>query len=185
MTTSRNAAAGVYDHAGWAVVICVAGSEVIDRRRIDLVEPGVPCLPHHHPAQHVPLDEGVALVERVRASAVRCVESALDALPAGIGAIALRQRPTLPPTVAERIQSYYAQTRADTVMYREVIIEAAVARHWRVLDYDVKTVFADAAGVLGVDDISQHLAAIGKSLGAPWTKDHRLATAAGIVAAAR
>ncbi len=176
-------AAGIYDHAGWAAVVCVADGNVVDRRRIELIEPGLPCFPYHHGAQGIPIAEGVALVERVRASAVACAERALDALPAGVRAIAIRRRPTLPSTVAERIESYYAQTRADGVMYRGVIAEAAEARGWFVYEYDVKTVLGRATKVLGVGDISARLNAIGKALGPPWQRDHRLATAAAIVAA--
>jgi hypothetical protein len=176
-------AAGTYDHAGWAVVVCVADGRVVDRRRIELIEPGLPCFAYHHGAQGLPIDEGVALVERVRASAVRCAGPALDALPAGVAAIALRKSPKLPPTVAERIQSYYAQTRADGVMYRDVLAEAAKARGWSVYEYEPKTVLGQAAKALGLRDITPLMNEFGKALGPPWQKDHRLATAAAIVAA--
>jgi hypothetical protein len=37
----RAATAGVYDHCGWAVVVCVStDNEVLDSRRIELVESG-------------------------------------------------------------------------------------------------------------------------------------------------
>ena len=111
------------------------------------------------------------------------MHDALDDFPAGVGAVAIRKRPTLPPTIAERIQSYYAQTRADTVMYREVIIEAAESRGWLVSEYEVKKIFSEAEKALGLDDISRHLTKTGKALGPPWTKDHRLATAAAYIAA--
>jgi hypothetical protein len=176
-------AAGIYDHAGWAAVMCVADGGVVDRRRIELIEPGLPCFAYHHGAQGLPIAEGVALVERVRASAVRCARTALDGLPNGVRAIAIRRRPALPPTVAERIQSYYAQTRADGVMYRDAIAEAASARGWLVHEYDAKTVLGQAAKALGLRDISARMNEIGKALGPPWQKDHRLATAAAIVAA--
>jgi len=175
--------AGIYDHAGWAVVVCVAGREVIDRRRIELKEDGLPSLPHHHQGQRLPLPEGVALVARVRASAEACARNELDALPASIRAIAIRARPTLPPTVEERIASYWAQTRADGVMYRDALAAAAAARGWAVVEYDTRTVLAEAAEALGLDDSSRFLKAIGAALGPPWTSDHRRATAAAIVAA--
>ena len=180
---AARAAAGISDHCGWAVVVCVAGDDVIDRRRIELVDAGLPWLPHHSEGQRLPIDEAVALVERVRASASDYAKRALDDLPASVGAIAIRARPALPPTIAERITNYWAQTRADGVMYRDVIAEAAEARGWPVSEYDVKTVFSDAAGTLGLDDISGFLDETGKTLGKPWTKDHRLAAAAAIVAA--
>lgn len=172
------AVAGIADHAGWAVVVCVANGEIIDRRRIELLEPGLPRMPYHHDAQGLPADEAEALIERVRRSAALYAAKALATLPANLQAIAIRKRPPLPATVAERIASYYAQTRADGVMYREVLAEAAQARGWSVSEYETKTVFRGAAQALRIDDISARLDAIGKTLGPPWQKDHRLAAAA-------
>lgn len=180
----RKLTAGIYDHAGWAIVVCTAGDQLMDKRRIELIEPGLPSLPHHHPCQHLPDEKAVALVARVRASAEACAASALAALPEGVGAIAIRKRPQLPPTVIERIRSYYAQTRADGVMYRDALEQAALARGWRVHEYEAKTVLDDAAALLGLErDIAAWMRDIGKSAGRPWTNDHRLAMAAAIVAA--
>ena len=176
------AVAGISDHTGWAVVVCVADGEVIDRRRIELIEPGLPTMPYHHDAQGLPKDEAEALVERVRRSAALCAARALKELPPNVRAIAIRKRPKLPSTVAERIASYHAQTRADGVMYRDVLAEAAQALGWSVVEYETQTVFREAARALGLDDISARLAEIGKTLGTPWQKDHRLATAAAIAA---
>ncbi len=176
------AQAGVSDHAGWAAVVCVAGDEVVLRRRIELIEPGLPCMPHHHEAQHLPLDEGVALIGRVRASAARCAAQALDELPAGVRVLCIRERPTLPPTLPERIASYWAQCRADSVMYRDVLAEAAEARGWTVVEYAPKTVVAEAGEALGLD-MAVRLKKIGERLGPPWAKDQRLAAAAAYCAA--
>jgi hypothetical protein len=131
------------------------------------------------------MGEAVALVERVRASAAACARSALEALPADVAAIAIRKRPILPPTIAERITNYRAQNMADCVMYRDAIAEAAKALGWSVSEYNAKTVFQEAAEALGLEDISVRFREIGKALGPPWQKDHRLATAAAIVAPKR
>ena len=181
---TQRSIAGIYDHAGWAIVVCVAGNRLLDKRRIELVDPGLPSLPHHHPCQHLPIDEAVALVGRVRASAEACAVRALDALPKSVSGIAIRKRPRLPPTVAERIRSYHAQTRADGVMYRDALEAAALARGWRVHEYEAKTVLAEAAGALRLTgDIDEWMLDVGRNAGRPWTEDHRLAMAAAIVAA--
>lgn len=180
----RTSIAGIYDHAGWAIVVCVAGNKLLDKRRIELVDPGLPSLPHHHPCQHLPIDEAVALVARVRASAEDCAARGLDALPNSVGAIAIRKRPKLPPTVAGRIRSYFAQTRADGVMYRDALEAAALARGWSVHEYDAKTVLAEASTALRLKgDIGEWMQDVGRNAGRPWTGDHRLAMAAAIVAA--
>ncbi len=54
---------------------------------------------------------------------------------------------------------------------------------WFVHEFDAKTVFAEAANVLGLDDISVRMKEIGEPFGPPWNKDHKLATAAAVVAA--
>lgn len=155
--------AGVSDHAGWAVLVTVAeDATVLDSRRVELVAADLPGMPHHGPAQRLPIEEAVDLVERVRASAAVFARRVLDDLPTDVRGIAIRKRPTLPATVAERITSYWAQNRADWVMYRDVLAEAATARGWSVHEYDAKTVFTEAAEVLGLDeDVTAWLKEIG------------------------
>ncbi|HEV2687769.1 MAG TPA: hypothetical protein VGV35_04420, partial [Bryobacteraceae bacterium] len=104
---------GVSDHGGWAVLVTVAGDgTLLDRRRVELVDEDLPKIPHHSEGQALPLDEAVALVERVRVSAERHAKLALDAVamtvPGRIVGVALRQCQALPPTVAERITDYRA-----------------------------------------------------------------------------
>lgn len=178
------------DHAGWAVLVAVApDGSCLDRRRVELIDDGLPKLPHHHEAQELPLAEAEALIGRVRASAQERARACLGALAgdvAGeIAAVALRRCPSLPDTVAERIADYRAQCVADTVMYRQAIADAAVARGWRVAWYEPKRVFAEAADAMGCESIDELLVATGAALGPPWRKDHRVAMAAAIAAATR
>ncbi|MFI6633131.1 hypothetical protein ACIBI7_29985 [Nonomuraea fuscirosea] len=76
---------GIAHHFGWAVAVTAsAGHRVVDRRRIELVEPGVPAAPVHHDGK--PLDDGAfsALMARVRASALRATAVSLDELAAAL-----------------------------------------------------------------------------------------------------
>ena len=179
---------GVSDHGGWAVLVTVAADgTLLDRRRVELVDADLPKIPHHSEGQALPLQDAVALVERVRVSAERHAKLALDAVamtvPARILGIALRQCPALPPTVAERIQDYRAQNVADWVMYRRALAAAAQARAWAVHWYDAKNVFPAASQALHIADIEVHFLQLRKSIGPPWSKDHKIAMAAAIVAA--
>ena len=140
---------GVAEHGSAVLLVAVgAGGEVLDRRRIELVEPGLSSHPHHHEgswavgrylntpgARALSLADAVALVTRVRASAERGAREGLAALAAAlsvpIAGIAIRACPTLPPTIEERIADNRAQTVADSVMYREVLAAAAEARAGR------------------------------------------------------
>jgi hypothetical protein len=181
---------GVSDHGGWAVLVTVAGDGMLlDRRRVELVDEGLPKIPHHSEGQRLPLDEAVALVERVRVSAERHAKLRLDevemAVPGRISiqGVALRQCPVLPLTIAERIKDYRAQNVADWVMYRKALAAAAEARGWAVHWYDAKKVLDTASHALRIGDIEAHFLQLRRSIGPPWGKDHRVAMAATIVAA--
>ncbi len=185
---SRDGIVGVSDHGGWAVLVTAADDgTLLDRRRVELVDEDLPGIPHHSEGQWLPLDEAVALVERVRASAERHAKLALNAvataLPGRILGVALRECPELPPTIAERIKDYRAHNVADWVMYRKSLAAAAEARGWAVHWYDSKKVFEAAREALGIEDLDAHFLRLRKSIGPPWSKDHKLAMAAAIVAA--
>jgi hypothetical protein len=191
----------VAEHGNSAVLVTVApGGELIDRRRIDLTDRGVPTHPHHHEgswavgrylnvpgARRLSLADAVALVEHVRAAATRGARASLEALaaevPVPIAGIALRACPRLPPTIEERIADNRAQTFADSVMYREALATAAEARGWSVHWYDRERVFRDAAAALGRENVDAFLFAMGRSIGPPWQARHKLAAAAALAAA--
>src|SRR5690348_15874590 len=117
---------GVSDHGGWAILVTAdAHGALLDRRRVELVDEGLPKIPHHSEGQRLPLDQAVELVERVRASAEGRSKLVFDTLAAALAGrirgIALRQCPELPPTIAERITNYHASNNADWVMYRRAL----------------------------------------------------------------
>lgn len=178
---------GISDHGGWAVFVTVAcDGTLLDRRRVELVDDTLPAIPHHHEAQMLPTDQAVALVERVRASAESHAVLALDAVAAAVPhvtGIALRNCPPLPPTIAERIKDYRARNVADWVMYRKALASAAEARGWPVHWYDTKTVRGLAGDALHVANFEEYFLKMRKAVGPPWNQDHKLATAAAIVAA--
>jgi hypothetical protein len=201
--TQRVAAVGVAEEGKSAVLVTVArDGMLLDRRRIDLTESGLPTHPHHHEgswavgrylntpgARSVTLTEAVALVERVRASAARGAREELETLdaviPMRIASIALRICPELPATIEERIADNRAQTFADSVMYRQALAEAAAERGWAVYWYDRDEVFREAAEALGREDVDAFLQAMGRSIGAPWQAKHKLAAAAALAATVR
>ena len=178
---------GVSDHGGWAVLVTVArDGTLLDRRRVELVNDSLPALPHHHEGQLLPVNEAVALVERVRASADRHSRIALEALATAvrpISGIALRDRQPLPPTIQGRLSDYRARNVADWVMYRNALAVAAEARGWRVFWYDPKMVLDTAARALRVENFDDYFRDLRKAVGPPWNNDHKLALAAAVVAA--
>lgn len=159
---------------------------IFDRRRVELVDEGLPKIPHHSEGQLLPLDEAVRLVERVQASAEKRSVAALDSvaatLPGCTLGVALRRCPELPPTIAGRIRDYRARNAADWVMYRRALAAAAEARGWRVHWYDARSVSALAGRVLGLD-FDGYFAALRRSIGPPWGQDQKIAMAAAVAVA--
>lgn len=185
---------GVAHHFGWAVVVTATDDhEVVDRRRIELIAPGLPVAPiHHRGGAHLlhwadePLDDAalMALVTEVRASVEHATSAALDELSAAlhepIASMSVREWPTdFPTSIAVQRRVPY-ESRADSVMYCQVLAEVAHARGWKVRLYDAKRVETDAARVLG-ERADEVLRLPRTRLGPPWSRDHRLALAATIV----
>jgi len=195
---AQTAVVGITEHGNSAVLVTVASDHaLLDRRRVDLTTGDLPTHPHHHEgswavgryldspwARPVSLAEAIALVEQVREAAARGADEALSALdasvPVTITGAAIRVCPELPPTIEERIADNRAQTFADSVMYRKALATAAESRGWRVYWYDREQVFADAARVLGCDDIKAALTTMGRTTGPPWQAGHKLAAAAAL-----
>jgi hypothetical protein len=72
---------GIADHFGWAVAVTAsADHEVIDRRRVELIDPGVTPAPIHYESARLDVAATAALVADVRASVVRASSAALDGL---------------------------------------------------------------------------------------------------------
>jgi hypothetical protein len=176
---------GVYDHLGWAVAVTASDDHnVVDRRRIELLEQGVPAMPIHHPGKGLSPDEIEALVARVRTSAERATAASLDALstslPGPVTSMRLRALPVdFPTEIAVQLRAPY-EARADAVMYRQVLADVARNRGWLVEFYDAKSAEADAATILA-DRANEVLRGPRDRLGPPWTKDHRTALAATIL----
>jgi hypothetical protein len=192
ITTMR---VGIAHHYGWAIAVTAAPDHrVVDRRRIELIEPGLAVAPiHHEGGPHLlhrtgaPLDDRAlsTLVAEVRSSVVRATSAGLDeiitAVAEPVTAIVVRAWPAdFPEDIATRRRVPY-ESRADSVMYRQVLAELGREREWSVLTYNARDVEGEAARLLGhrADEV---LHGPRTSLGPPWAKDHRMALAATIVA---
>ena len=177
---------GIAHHLGWAVAVTAsAGHDVVDRRRIELIEPGVPTAPIEHEAK--PLSDGAAarLVAQVRASALRAASASLDQLAASLAepvvSVSLRAWPLdFPDDIGVQRRPPH-ESRADSVMYCQVLSECAYERGWEVHLFDAKAVEAQAARIIG-ERAGEVLHGPRATLGPPWTRDHRIALAATIVA---
>ena len=187
---------GIAHHLGWAVAVTASSDhEVVDRRRIELLEPGLPVAPVHHEGgphvvhrkvEELTDDALAALVSKVRASAVRATSAALHelttALDEPIVSMSLRAWPDGFPTEVATQRRVPYEARADSVMYRQVLTDLGRARGWSVHFYEANDVEEEAAHVLG-KRAQAVLYGPRAALGPPWSKDHRIALAATVVSA--
>jgi hypothetical protein len=179
---------GIADHLGWAVAVTASADHaVVDRRRIELVEPGLSAAPIHYEGHRLDVAGTAALVAEVQASIARAASAALDelaaALPEPVVSISLRAwPPDFPEDIAVQLRAPY-ESRADAIMYRQALAELAHERDWAVHVYDAKAVEGQAARILG-ERAEEVLRGPRETLGPPWARDHRVALAATVVAGA-
>ena len=186
----------VAEHAGWAHVICVAAPgrvpAVIARRRVTLIDPGLPTLPYEHDSVGMLEDEANALITRVRRSidarTTLALERVVTELPPAHKAVALAIRrppfPELPGSVSAVRQSYKLQCAADGMLYQLAICRAARRLGLEVELYRRGEETARAAQCLNVTpgEVEAFVTLSGRPAGPPWTQEHRRAYAAGIAA---
>ena len=188
----------VAEHTGWAYVVRVAARDgipaVIERRKVTLIDAGLPTQPYEHDSRALREDEAEALIARVRKSIARRTAIALQRVvtelaPAhGVIALAIRESPfpALPESVATVRRSYRLTNCADGMLY-----QFAMCRTARQLGLDVQLCrrgqeSSRAAQQLNVtrEEIEEFVSGAGRPAGPPWTEEHRRAFAAGITALA-
>jgi hypothetical protein len=177
---------GIAHHLGWAVAVTASADHaVVDRRRIELIERGMPAAPIEHEARPLGNAAAATMVAEVRASVRRAAAASLDqlaaSLPGPVVSVSLRAwPPDFPDDIAVLRRPPY-DSRADSVMYCQVLAECADARGWEVHLFDARAVEAQAARILGerADGVLRGPRA---TLGPPWARDHRIALAATVVA---
>lgn len=191
-------ALSVAEHAGWAHVVCVAprGSvpSVVARRRVTIIDAGLPTQPYHHEAAAMTDDSANALIARVRRSIAARTTTALQQIVAELAsahdvvALAIRKPPfdDLPETYAPVRESYRLFCAADGMMYQLAICRAAREQNLDVLQCDRGEEMTQAAEALGVEPaaIDAFVSRTGRPSGPPWAEEHRRAYAAGIAALA-
>jgi hypothetical protein len=94
--------------------------------------------------------------------------------------MSLRAWPSDFPTDVATQRRVPYESRADSVMYRQVLAELGRARGWSIHFYEAKDVEREAARILG-DRGDAVLHGPRATLGPPWSKDHRMALAATVV----
>lgn len=184
----------VAEHTGWAHLVCVAAPDgvpaVVERRRVTLIDAGLPTQPYEHDSLAMREDEADALIARIRRSIEGRSLVALQRLVAELAAehtvVALVIReppfPDLPKSVATVRQSHRLTCCADGMMYQLAMCRAARDLELGVELYRRGQEMLRAAQQLGVtpEDVEEFVSGTGRPAGPPWTSEHRRAFAAGI-----
>ncbi len=186
-----DAVIGAYDHYARAELVTLAVEDgaplFLDRRRVALIDPGLPIAPYHHEALDQDIAAATDLVNRVRRSVAQRARAALSTLLASHRArtLILPASPYdgLPDSLEAVLSSRPLTLAADGMMYRESLADAAAELGLEVRRYprkaDPAVLAAQAMGV-SVADVSALIAQFGRQAGTPWRKDHKLAAAAAL-----
>ena len=191
-SSGRPVVVGVADHNGWAILVTAAEvngePSVVDRRRVSLIEKGVPSQPYHHETLALGDAESERLLRKVRQSIAACTALAFDHLTADLWpryrvvSITIRQPPLdhLPATVGEVHRSYHVLCRADGMLYHSAICAAAGQRDWELVLHRRGEELAKAAEALqaSTHDVERYVNDLRQTLMPPWTAEYRNAFAA-------
>ncbi len=174
-------ALGWRTHSGWAVLVAVTGTprspKVLARERVQLVDEPLPRMAYHAiEAYDLSLREGKALIAKVRRAATTAATKTIKAAVKehGVDAVGVVGKVRNVPDDLERILAAHALLHAaEGALYEEALVDAAGRAGIDAMLVEERTI-----------EIPGALDAIGKSLGPPWQKDHKLAATAAFLAAA-
>ena len=192
----KRAVLGFRMHSGWGVLVSVAGDagqdEVIDRRRIAVTDPANSGAnqPYHHattlefPAAERHLANCQAASERLALAAIKQVVQELEARHyriAGAAVLLASGRPL--PSLAKILASHPLIHTAEGEFFRNSIRNACgqlkipvEAIRERELEEQLKAAFGKSANRL-----QRRIATAGRSIGPPWTSDHKAAALAALL----
>jgi hypothetical protein len=193
----KRAALGFKMHSGWGVVVAVAGDagsmEVIHRGRIDVIDPGVPgtSQPYHYAAR-LKLPEAERHVANCATDSQRLALTALEHLRGElenrdyqiVGAAMLLASGRPLPSFDKILAAHPLIHTAEGEFFRTAVSESCerlkipiTAIRERDIEERAKALFHRATG-----RIQRAISDIASSIGPPWTKDHKSAALAALIA---
>lgn len=195
-------ALGLRAHSGWAALVVIAGAPcspavpaVIDRRRIELIDPGLPRQPYHA-AERLDLQEAEKLVRRCADTARLLGRQALRAVindlrkkgheVVGCGILLGSGRPAT--TLAATLASHALIHTAEGELFRDALTQASEHCGLPVTGVKERELHARAAAELGVSasELGRRVTKMGLPMGPPWRQDQkRAALVAWLALAAR
>jgi hypothetical protein len=186
------AALGCKLHTGWAMLVALAGQpgeiRVLFRGRIELLPPdeSVPRFVYHEAAE-LSLPHATALVKRAREAsqkaarlAIKNVLSELDSRGASANVCGVLSGSTLVPDDLSRIlRSHPLIHAAEGALFQQGIVAACESCGLAVTAVREREVWSRAAAAWGLPEpgLRKEVDAVRASVGAPWSADHKAATA--------
>jgi len=161
-----------------------AAPAVIDRRRIELVEPGMPKQPYHA-AEGLELKEAEELVRRcaegARLLARQAIRAVIDALRerghdvVGCGLLLGSDRPRT--TLAATLASHTLIHTAEGELFREALTHASGHYDLPVSGVRERELYARGAAELRVpvEELERRVTELGRAIGPPWRQDEKYA----------
>lgn len=191
------AALGFKLHTGWAVLVAVAGQpgeiEVLCRGRIELLPPdeSVPRFVYHE-ATELPFARATALVERAREASQKAARLAihgvlhdLDSCGAKASVCGVLSGTTpVPDDLSRILRSHPLIHAAEGALFQQAIVSACESCALTVTAAREREVWSRAAAAWGLGEagLRKEMDALRKSVGAPWSADHKTAAAIALFA---
>ncbi len=186
---------GLKAHSGWAALVVIGRREgdfvVVDRRRVELVEEEWAKQPYHA-AEGLEAKKARDLVKRSIEAARRIAKRELRAAVKRerdrgnevAGCAVLVGNPMPDWSVEQILAVHFRMHQAEGVLFRDVLVEAANACELKLITLPEKTLVPEAEKLLRTpaSELVKIVGALGKSAGAPWSKDQKDATIAALVA---
>ncbi len=157
---------------------------VVERRRIELIEPGIPKQPYHA-AENLELKKAEKLIGRSRDTARRLARAAVRAVVGeleekgfkvvGAGLLLASGRPL--PSLAATLASHALIHAAEGELFREALAQASERARLPVTGVREREAHERGAAGLRIADgrLRDRLSEMGRAVGSPWTQDQKLA----------
>jgi hypothetical protein len=172
----------------------VGSFEVIDRRRIELVKEKDLSWAKQpfHAAENLAADEARSLVHQAIKAAHRNAKRELDAAKRRAqrygykirGCAVLMGEPMPDWSVEQILAVHFRMHKAEGVLFREALARAATECRLKLIRVPEKQLNGHAELTLATpaEKSTKMIAALGKSIGAPWGKDQKEAALAAMIA---
>ena len=200
MTRQKRIGLGWRVHSWWAVVVAVSGTaaspDIVHRERVTLIDDESSREPYHAAASLVGgrvgldaepfLSEARVLIESIETAAAAAAAATLRGFASSLGHIeavgVVGGDRRVPSELAPILVSHARLHASERDLYERAIVQGATDAGLSVTTIPATgRLIDDASQMLGVA-LAPSLAAVGKSIGRPWQKDHKEATAAALVA---